>query len=70
MITSSITATDGVTLAVHSYTDFDPARPTVRAVETGPAVLPVAAESWIGYAMRRISPSMVRLLARFDIRQK
>jgi hypothetical protein len=31
-------------------------------------VLPIAAESRIGYAMRRISPSMIRLLARWDIR--
>lgn len=41
----------------------------VKAVKTGPAVLPIAAESRIGYAMRRISPSALRLLARLDIRQ-
>ena len=41
----------------------------VKAVKAGPAVLPITAESRIGYAMHRISPSMLRLFARFDIRQ-
>jgi short-subunit dehydrogenase/pimeloyl-ACP methyl ester carboxylesterase len=53
-----------------NFTPEATAKAIVRAVETGPAVLPVAAESRIGYAMRRISPSALRLLARFDIRQK
>lgn len=41
----------------------------MKAVKTGPAVLSIAAESRIGYAMRRISPGAVRLFARLDIRQ-
>jgi short-subunit dehydrogenase/pimeloyl-ACP methyl ester carboxylesterase len=53
-----------------NYTPEATAKAIVRAVRTGPPVLPVAAEARIGYAMRRISPTMVRLLARFDIRQK
>lgn len=51
-----------------NYTPEATAEAIVRAVKTGPAVLPIAAESRIGYAMRRISPSMIRLLARLDIR--
>ncbi|MFZ1176787.1 MAG: SDR family NAD(P)-dependent oxidoreductase, partial [Mycobacterium sp.] len=53
-----------------NFTPEATAKAIVKAVETGPAVLPIAAESWIGYAMRRISPSTIRLFARFDIRQK
>jgi short-subunit dehydrogenase/pimeloyl-ACP methyl ester carboxylesterase len=53
-----------------NYTPQATAKAIVKAVKTGPAVLPIAAESRIGYAMRRISPSMIRLFARFDIRQK
>jgi short-subunit dehydrogenase len=53
-----------------NYTPEATARAIVKAVRTGPPVLPVAAESRIGYALRRISPSMIRLYARFDIRQK
>ena len=34
--TSSVTATDGVTLAVHRYTGIDPQRPTVLAVHGWP----------------------------------
>lgn len=52
-----------------NYTPEATAKAIVRAVRTGPAVLPVAAESRLGYALRRISPSLVRLFARFDIRQ-
>jgi NAD(P)-dependent dehydrogenase (short-subunit alcohol dehydrogenase family)/pimeloyl-ACP methyl ester carboxylesterase len=52
-----------------NYTPEAAANAIVKAVRTGPAVLPIAAESWVGYAMRRISPSLVRLFARFDIRQ-
>jgi short-subunit dehydrogenase/pimeloyl-ACP methyl ester carboxylesterase len=52
-----------------NYTPEATAEAIVKAVKTGPAVLPIAAESRIGYAMRRISPSLVRLLARIDIRQ-
>lgn len=52
-----------------NFTPEATAKAIVKAAETGPAVLPIAAESWIGYAMRRISPSMMRLFARFDIRQ-
>jgi hypothetical protein len=52
-----------------NYTPEATAKAIVKAVRTGPPVLPVAAESRIGYAMRRISPSMIRLFARFDIRR-
>ncbi|MDT5115125.1 MAG: hypothetical protein QOE30_864 [Mycobacterium sp.] len=51
-----------------NYTPEATAAAIVKAIKTGPAVLPIAAESRIGYAMRRISPSMIRLLARWDIR--
>ncbi|WP_415823031.1 SDR family NAD(P)-dependent oxidoreductase, partial [Mycobacterium senriense] len=53
-----------------NFTPEATAKAIVKAVKTGPAVLPIAAESRIGYAMRRISPGMVRLFARLDIRQK
>ncbi|OBA82566.1 short chain dehydrogenase [Mycobacterium sp. 1164966.3] len=53
-----------------NFTPEATAKAIVKAVRTGPAVLPVAAESRIGYAMRRISPSALRLFARFDLRQK
>jgi short-subunit dehydrogenase/pimeloyl-ACP methyl ester carboxylesterase len=52
-----------------NYTPEATAKAIVKAVRTGPPVLPVAAESRIGYALRRISPSAIRLFARFDIRQ-
>jgi short-subunit dehydrogenase/pimeloyl-ACP methyl ester carboxylesterase len=52
-----------------NYTPEATAKAIVKAVRTGPAVLPIAAESRIGYALRRISPSVLRLFARFDIRQ-
>jgi short-subunit dehydrogenase len=51
-----------------NYTPEATARAIVKAVKTGRPVLPIAAESRVGYAMRRISPSLVRLLARYDIR--
>jgi len=35
-VTSSVTASDGVTLAVHSYTEIDPARPTILAIHGWP----------------------------------
>ncbi len=53
-----------------NYTPEATAKAIVKAVKTGPPVLPIAAESRVGYAMRRISPSLVRLLARYDLRQK
>ncbi|MBW0019302.1 MAG: SDR family oxidoreductase [Mycobacterium sp.] len=53
-----------------NYTPEATAKAIVKAVRTGPPVLPIAAESRLGYAMRRISPSAIRLLARFDIRPK
>jgi NAD(P)-dependent dehydrogenase (short-subunit alcohol dehydrogenase family)/pimeloyl-ACP methyl ester carboxylesterase len=46
------------------------AKAIVKAVRTGPAVLPITAESRVGYAARRISPSSVRLFARLDIRRR
>jgi NAD(P)-dependent dehydrogenase (short-subunit alcohol dehydrogenase family)/pimeloyl-ACP methyl ester carboxylesterase len=52
-----------------NYTPEATAKAIVKAVRTGPAVLPIAAESRVGYALRRISPSLIRLFARFDIRQ-
>jgi NAD(P)-dependent dehydrogenase (short-subunit alcohol dehydrogenase family)/pimeloyl-ACP methyl ester carboxylesterase len=53
-----------------NFTPEATAKAIVKAVRTGPAVLPVAAESRVGYALRRISPSALRLFARFDLRQK
>ncbi|OBI81344.1 SDR family oxidoreductase [Mycobacterium asiaticum] len=53
-----------------NFTPEATARAIVKSIKTGPPVLPVAPESWLGYAMRRISPSAIRLLARLDIRQK
>jgi len=52
-----------------NYTPEATAKAIVKAVKTGPAVLPIAAESRIAYVLRRISPSMIRLLARIDIRR-
>ncbi|MCV7197025.1 SDR family oxidoreductase [Mycobacterium angelicum] len=52
-----------------NFTPEATAKAIVKAVKKGPPVLPVAAESRIGYALRRISPSALRLAARFDIRQ-
>jgi NAD(P)-dependent dehydrogenase (short-subunit alcohol dehydrogenase family)/pimeloyl-ACP methyl ester carboxylesterase len=51
-----------------NYTPEATAKAIVKAVRTGPAVLPIAPESRVGYALRRISPSLIRLYARFDIR--
>jgi short-subunit dehydrogenase len=51
-----------------NYTPEATAKAIVKAVKTGPPVLPIAAESRVGYVMRRISPSLVRLMARYDIR--
>ncbi|MCV7110723.1 short chain dehydrogenase, partial [Mycolicibacterium setense] len=53
-----------------NFTPEATARAIVKAIRSGPAVLPVAAESKVGYAMRRISPSMIRMFARLDIRQR
>ncbi|MBV8291059.1 MAG: SDR family oxidoreductase [Mycobacterium sp.] len=53
-----------------NYTPEATAKAIVKAVKSGPPVLPIAAESRVGYAMRRISPSLVRLLARYDLRRK
>ncbi|HKI43558.1 MAG: SDR family oxidoreductase [Mycobacterium sp.] len=52
-----------------NFTPEAVAKAIVKAVGTGPAVVPIAAESRIGYAMRRISPSLIRMFARVDIRQ-
>jgi NAD(P)-dependent dehydrogenase (short-subunit alcohol dehydrogenase family)/pimeloyl-ACP methyl ester carboxylesterase len=51
-----------------NYTPEATAKAIVKAVHRGPPVLPIAAESRVGYALRRISPSLIRLLARYDIR--
>ncbi|MDT7734314.1 MAG: hypothetical protein QOE12_1488 [Mycobacterium sp.] len=51
-----------------NYTPEATAKAIVKAVNSGPPVLPIAAESRVGYALRRISPSLIRLLARYDIR--
>ena len=53
-----------------NYTPEATAKAIVKAVKTGPPVLPIAAESRVGYALRRISPSLLRLLARYDIRRQ
>ncbi|OBF22857.1 short chain dehydrogenase [Mycobacterium kubicae] len=52
-----------------NFTPEATAKAIVKAVRTGAPVVPVAAESRLGYAMRRISPSVLRLIARRDIRQ-
>ena len=52
-----------------NFTPEATAKAIVKAVRSGPPVVPIAAESKVGYAMRRISPSLIRLLARYDIRQ-
>jgi NAD(P)-dependent dehydrogenase (short-subunit alcohol dehydrogenase family)/pimeloyl-ACP methyl ester carboxylesterase len=52
-----------------NYTPEATAKAIVKAIKTGPAVMPIAAESWVAYALRRISPSLLRLFGRFDIRQ-
>jgi NAD(P)-dependent dehydrogenase (short-subunit alcohol dehydrogenase family)/pimeloyl-ACP methyl ester carboxylesterase len=51
-----------------NYTPEATAKAIVKAVKSGSPVVPIAAESRVGYAMRRISPSLIRLLARYDIR--
>ena len=51
-----------------NYTPEATAKAIVKAVSSGPPVLPIAPESRVGYALRRISPSLIRLLARYDIR--
>ncbi|MEZ0364722.1 SDR family oxidoreductase [Mycobacterium sp. pUA109] len=53
-----------------NYTPEATAKAIVKAIKTGPPVLPIAAESKFGYAMRRISPTALRLFARYDIRQR
>jgi short-subunit dehydrogenase/pimeloyl-ACP methyl ester carboxylesterase len=53
-----------------NFTPEATAKAIVKAVKTGPPVLPIAAESRVGYAMRRISPSLLRLLARYDVRKQ
>ncbi|WP_156689589.1 SDR family oxidoreductase [Mycobacterium sp. Marseille-P9652] len=58
--------------AAYRRRNFTPeavAKAIAKAVETGAPVVPIAAESRVGYAMRRISPSALRLFARLDIRQ-
>jgi short-subunit dehydrogenase/pimeloyl-ACP methyl ester carboxylesterase len=52
-----------------NYTPEATAKAIVKAIKSGPPVVPIAAESRVGYAMRRISPSLIRLLARYDVRQ-
>jgi NAD(P)-dependent dehydrogenase (short-subunit alcohol dehydrogenase family)/pimeloyl-ACP methyl ester carboxylesterase len=53
-----------------NFTPEATAKAIVKAVRTGSPVVPVAAESRLGYALRRISPSALRAFARLDIRQK
>ena len=53
-----------------NYTPEATAKAIVKSVRTGPAVLPIMLESKLAYALRRISPSLVRLLARLDIRRR
>ncbi len=52
-----------------NFTPEATAKAIVKAVKTGPAVLPIAAEARLGYTMRRLSPWVIRLFARVDIRQ-
>ncbi|WP_292990857.1 SDR family oxidoreductase [Mycobacterium sp.] len=51
-----------------NFTPEATAKAIVKAVKSGSPVVPIAAESRVGYAMRRISPSLIRLLARYDLR--
>ncbi|WIM90127.1 SDR family oxidoreductase [Candidatus Mycobacterium wuenschmannii] len=51
-----------------NYTPEATAKAIVKAVKSGTPVVPIAAESRVGYALRRISPALIRLLARYDIR--
>ena len=51
-----------------NYTPEATAKAIVKAIKSGPPVVPIAAESRVGYALRRISPTLIRLLARYDIR--
>jgi NAD(P)-dependent dehydrogenase (short-subunit alcohol dehydrogenase family)/pimeloyl-ACP methyl ester carboxylesterase len=53
-----------------NFTPEATAKAIVKAVRTGSPVVPVAAESRLGYAMRRISPSALRLFGRIDVGQK
>jgi short-subunit dehydrogenase len=53
-----------------NYTPEATAKAIVKAVKTGPPVLPIAPESRVAYALRRISPSLVRLYARYDLRRR
>jgi short-subunit dehydrogenase/pimeloyl-ACP methyl ester carboxylesterase len=53
-----------------NYAPEAAAKAIVKAVRTGPAVLPITAESRVSYAARRISPSSIRMFARLDIRRK
>ena len=53
-----------------NYTPEATAKAIVKAVRTRPAVLPITPESRVAYAVRRISPSLVRLFARLDIRRR
>lgn len=58
--------------AVYRRRNYSPeaaAQAIVKAVRTGPAVLPITPEARIGYLMRRISPRLLRLFGRYDIRQ-
>lgn len=52
-----------------NYTPEATAKAIVKAVRTGPAVMPISPESRIGYALSHISPGLVRLFARFDLRR-
>jgi hypothetical protein len=38
----------------------------VRAVRTNPAVLPVAPEAHVAHAMSKLSPAVLRRIARLD----
>jgi NAD(P)-dependent dehydrogenase (short-subunit alcohol dehydrogenase family)/pimeloyl-ACP methyl ester carboxylesterase len=53
-----------------NYTPEATAKAIVKAVRTRPAVLPITPESRVAYAVRRISPTLVRLFARLDIRRR
>ena len=52
-----------------NYSPEATAKAIVKAIKTGPAVMPIPAESRVAYALRRISPSLLRLFGRLDIRQ-
>ncbi|WP_144206654.1 SDR family oxidoreductase [Mycobacterium tilburgii] len=53
-----------------NYTPEATAAAIIKAVKTGRAVVPIAAEARIGYMLHRVAPALTRLIARVDIRPR